>query len=204
MDGNWKDCFSARILDRGYEYYLNDCIQDIERTKDGFMAVVDGSREYTVTIDIDDDGNFLDADCDCPYSQDGNYCKHEAAVLYSLELDEDDWTGEDCDVEDDESLEEIVRQMSRDELESVVLDIASYDRKIRNRILLAYSDSSSSAFLGTLKEEVRKLCTTIREAEDEWYDEFNEKVESAADELSDVLESSIRTMLDKGRSSDAF
>ena len=47
-------------------------------------ATVSGTELYEVEIFLDHD-EVYDMDCDCPYAEDGNYCKHMAAVLYELE-----------------------------------------------------------------------------------------------------------------------
>jgi hypothetical protein len=53
------------------------------RTDNGIItAVVYGTDDYDVEITIDDE-QILDMDCSCPYAEDGNSCKHMAAVLYT-------------------------------------------------------------------------------------------------------------------------
>lgn len=210
MNGEWKDCFSSRILNRGYEYYENGNVLDIEKTEGGYTATVEGSWEYTVTIDVDDEGDFIDADCDCPYSQEGNYCKHEAAVLYALELDGDedfeepDEDEENADSSDDKGIEETVRKMSREDLESLVLELASADGKIHDRIQAAYAEKMSSSYIRKLKDEIRRFSNNIHEAADEWYDEFNDDVEENTGELDDVIGGSLYALIDKKQYSDAF
>ena len=53
-------------------------------TEDGYKAVVSGSEDYSVEIVIEN-GKVLSMVCDCPYAEDGNNCKHMAAVLYEIE-----------------------------------------------------------------------------------------------------------------------
>ena len=122
MNGEWKDCFSSRILNRGYEYYESGNVLDIEKTEDGYTATVEGSWEYTVTIDVDEDGDFIDADCDCPYSQDRNYCKHEAAVLYALELDGDGGLG-DIPAKYNADIKPVASEETRETSESKIREI---------------------------------------------------------------------------------
>ena len=81
---NWKNLFRKTILDRGYGYYLEGAVEDISREDDVISATVSGTELYEVEIFLDHD-EVYDMDCDCPYAEDGNYCKHMAAVLYELE-----------------------------------------------------------------------------------------------------------------------
>lgn len=45
--------FSCDIFKRGYNYYKKGRVKNIIKLKDGFIAKVNGSEEYTVTILID-------------------------------------------------------------------------------------------------------------------------------------------------------
>lgn len=45
--------FSYDILRRGYDYYKKGRVKKIIKSKDGFIAKVNGSEEYTVKILID-------------------------------------------------------------------------------------------------------------------------------------------------------
>lgn len=73
--------FSFEILRRGYDYYKKGKVKQIIKLKDGFIAKVNGSEEYKVTIVIKNDSYNME--CTCPYAEENN-CKHMAAVLYCL------------------------------------------------------------------------------------------------------------------------
>lgn len=78
---DWEDLFREVILDRGYDYYLEDAVELQNVTNDHIEAIVSGNEEYEVEIDIYDD-NIIDMYCSCPYAKKGYNCKHMAAVLY--------------------------------------------------------------------------------------------------------------------------
>lgn len=76
--------FSYDILRRGYDYYKKGRVKKIIKLKDGFIAKVNGSEEYTVTILIDKSKKEIKSlECNCPYALENN-CKHMAAVLYCI------------------------------------------------------------------------------------------------------------------------
>ena len=76
--------FSYDILRRGYDYYKKGKVKNIIKLKDGFIANVNGSEEYRVTILIDKSAKEItDLKCTCPYAEESN-CKHMAAVLYCI------------------------------------------------------------------------------------------------------------------------
>jgi uncharacterized Zn finger protein len=73
-----------KIKLRGEDYYANDYISslifDLEKCK--YYAEVEGSgyNNYKISISIDNDGNVLDYDCNCPYDY-SDICKHLVAVF---------------------------------------------------------------------------------------------------------------------------
>lgn len=75
----WKGLFRSHILERGLNYYETGAVKEVKDTEQGFWAMVEGSEDYEVEIEIRD-GAIHDMWCTCPYAEDGNYCKHMAAV----------------------------------------------------------------------------------------------------------------------------
>lgn len=81
----WETYFQKRILDRGYDYYFDDRVEDLHINSNRIKAVVHGTDFYHVEIKLN--GNqIIGMSCDCPYAQDGHNCKHMAAVLYEWQL----------------------------------------------------------------------------------------------------------------------
>ena len=62
-------------------YYESGAVTELSRTEGGYRALVEGTEDYEVEIEIKDN-RILDMRCTCPYAGDGKYCKHMAAVLY--------------------------------------------------------------------------------------------------------------------------
>ena len=78
---NWKKLFAIHILERGYDYYCDDAVENMEISDDIIRADVIGSEDYEVVISLSN-GQVTDMYCSCPYALDGRNCKHMAAVLY--------------------------------------------------------------------------------------------------------------------------
>ena len=85
---NWKRFFQKHILERGYDYFETGSVLSLEKTENGYRAEVEGTEFYEVEIEMER-GEVTDMFCSCPYAEDGNYCKHEAAVLFLIEGDFD-------------------------------------------------------------------------------------------------------------------
>lgn len=68
------------IIDRGYEYYEEGHVEDVEiHDKKVFAFVTGNAGNYEVIIDLED---FAESSHECPYE---NYCKHMAAVVYEIQ-----------------------------------------------------------------------------------------------------------------------
>ena len=59
--------FARRILERGYDYYVSGRIQQVQKTAQGWNAVVHGTETYHVEITMDG-CNVTDMHCTCPYA----------------------------------------------------------------------------------------------------------------------------------------
>ena len=81
MMDEWESLFSPRILVRGMDYYESGAVMEMVRTEGGYRALVEGTEDYEVEIDIKDN-QVQHMRCTCPYAAEGYNCKHMAAVLY--------------------------------------------------------------------------------------------------------------------------
>lgn len=68
-------------FERGVDYFQMGYITDLEQFGNKITAMVEGTRDYTVTIRVDK--KTITATCTCPYDW-GGYCKHIVATLIAL------------------------------------------------------------------------------------------------------------------------
>ncbi|WP_125142053.1 SWIM zinc finger family protein [Clostridium transplantifaecale] len=80
----WRKLFQSVILDRGLAYYERGLVTDYRQGTNLIRATVQGSEEYDVRIRMEGD-KIVDMECDCPYAERGEDCKHMAAVLFYME-----------------------------------------------------------------------------------------------------------------------
>ena len=85
---DWKKYFNSTILSRGRQYYNAGKVKRLSYRGHRWFAVVKGSRNYNVTVELDTLGRIESMDCSCPYADSGQACKHMAALLYAAEADE--------------------------------------------------------------------------------------------------------------------
>ena len=139
----WRNEFRPHILERGLNYYESGMVTDLEQTDDGYKAVVRGSEDYSVEIVIEND-EVAAMFCDCPYADDGNYCKHMAAVLYEIEGREVEVSPKKTLFErTDESimkLQQVVAKIPENELRKLLIELAQNDPSLCSRLVLQYDE----------------------------------------------------------------
>jgi uncharacterized Zn finger protein len=118
-----------KILDRGFDYYENNNVIDVENLGNGeFSAIVEGSENYEVFVEISK-GKVVEHSCDCPYYW-GDVCKHVVAVLYYIR--DTEILGESTDKEGVKSqLQLIIVDISEQDLRDYVLFYALRNRQFR-------------------------------------------------------------------------
>ena len=179
MKNDWRGLFAPWILERGKLYFESGAVLSINKTEDGYKAVVEGSEDYNVSIDVDECGEFIDADCDCPYSEAGNYCKHEAAVLYAIENEFDDYemsSGKESIEQPLESLDSVISSMSEEDLRAFVSEAATAWKPVRDYLYSLYSDALPEGYSDEIMAEARVYISEIKEgiSNDEYYDDWND------------------------------
>lgn len=118
-----ESCCDYKIFNRGYEYFESGLVEyaSIEETNNLFQASVNGSYEYEVEIYQQEDKIY--GTCTCPYG--GAVCKHVVAVLlYVLDEGVDNIPVQRVikviAKEDDVTLDEHLKQLSKSELIKLV------------------------------------------------------------------------------------
>lgn len=154
----WKDLFREHILARGEMYYYEDAVLELHKTEHGYHAIVEGTEDYEVDIEIEE-GRVCEMYCSCPYAEDGNNCKHMAAVLYEIEEQSDagiltEENFPDCQKEE---LEEIIENVPEKELRSLIKGIAAQNSEIRDLLMTRYAAKIDEKQMNRLRQGVDEL-----------------------------------------------
>lgn len=121
-------------------YYYDGAVHDLEKSEHGYHAMVEGMEDYEVDIEVKD-GQICEMYCTCPYAEDGNNCKHMAAVLCEIEEREGagrltEGSGPD---QPEEKLDDIIEKISETELRSFIKQLAGQNDEIRNKLMTRYA-----------------------------------------------------------------
>jgi hypothetical protein len=144
------------ILDRGRDYVLGGHVLSIENIGNlVYRAEVEGSELYEVYVELDEDGNVLSSDCDCPFDY-GPVCKHQAAVMLKLRdhtaaLPEP--VSNEYPTNRNKSLKQLLEVESKESLIALLLSLAADSDVVEQRVKLHVSKVGGDKEL----EECRKL-----------------------------------------------
>ena len=141
--------------------------------------------------------------CDCPYAEDGNYCKHMAAVLYEIEeksvqmitkgiKDSADMKAE---------LESVIQNIAESEVRNLLLELALKDDFLRNQILTKYVDTISPGQMSRLKEEVENIAWKYSDRSG--YVDYYHAMDYVHD-LEEFLDENVQNLIDKKLIMQAF
>jgi hypothetical protein len=139
---DFETFFDKTILTRGLNYYKSGNVISLEYDDGEWVAEVEGSEDYCVTITLSDDGRIIDTECDCPYDM-SNYCKHQAAVFYMLRSE---WQPGKTPAKTSrkKDLEAALKKLDKQELLSVILEFANRDRRIKEELFLRYAKKADA------------------------------------------------------------
>jgi uncharacterized Zn finger protein len=119
-----------RWFARGQAYVQQGRVTNLRVSRHNISASVSGTETYRVKISCNN--SRISYDCSCPVGADGNFCKHCVAVsLAWLENDASD-------------LRAFLEQQDRDSLIELILDEASNNRTLRERLESEASRSGSN------------------------------------------------------------
>ncbi|MFE1307819.1 SWIM zinc finger domain-containing protein [Streptomyces sp. NPDC058755] len=143
----------ARSFERGLGYL--DAVSGLEVGDGSVTALVHGTDVYEVELTLgEDDG--VSGWCDCPYGQEGNFCKHCVAVGLTVLRRAKTIPGQRATARArTDGLEAWLTALSRDELLALVRAQIAEDRGLRRRLELRAAAARSD--LGTVRERILAL-----------------------------------------------
>ncbi len=204
---SWKKLFERHILDRGYNYYMNGAVENIEVEDSTITAYVAGTEEYEVEITIYN-GKVAEMYCSCPYASGGKSCKHMAAVLYEWsEKYSDDEKGysidsalfdAEYDITDHKrkkmAVEILVDNADIKYLKSFLVDILAEDERLMRNFYNGANKHKSKYDTDIYKKQIDNVVDSYYSADgfidydhaDDFIYELEEIIESAAYNLTGI------------------
>ena len=138
---NFDKVIDDIILERGWDYYCDGHIKELDVFDDEVSAVVGGAYDYKVSMTVDKNGNILSHYYDCPYDL-GEYCKHEAVVMFALR---EKFKSKSQSGMNKSQLKELLLKQSSEDLAEILYDMALSDKRLREKLLLKFDEKTYTA-----------------------------------------------------------
>ncbi len=205
---DWKELFAPHILERGYNYFCENAVEDMEVSEDLIRANVMGTEEYEVEISLDD-GDVTEMYCSCPYAMDGRNCKHMAAVLYewsSTEPEEPVQKPENADLfgsaytrnsyqKKRDAVSKLVKEADMETLASFLTDILMDNEKLLARFYNIFNKQVTEGDIKRYKNQVDAIANRYL-GRNQFIDYY--EADGFISELEDSIDENVDRMIDNG------
>ena len=213
---NWKKLFAIHILERGYDYYCDDAVENMEISDNIIRADVIGSEDYEVEISLSN-GEVTDMYCSCPYALDGRNCKHMAAVLYEWSENEAEEKKEEENAINTDlfqpaytvnshkkkltAVEELVRSANEEDVRSFLAAVLAEDEKL----LLRFHNIINKQ---VTREDINNYIRQVDIIADRYLGRNHfisyYEADGFISELEEIIDEDVRRMIDNGDYLSAF
>ena len=156
---NFENQLSEVLLSRGHDYIGNviDLKNAGNEEYNQWRAKVQGSETYRVVIQTDLATEAIRfSSCTCPF--DGPICKHQVAVLYSIQLTDDEKVKKPTVSLD--KVDDLLSKVTFEELKDYVKLYTNNDTEFKNHLLSSFAAKSCKTvadFKGVIEQALRPL-----------------------------------------------
>ena len=157
---NFQKYINDTILGRGYEYYMGGHVdEEYVHKGDTYIFLVEGREVYEISVELDESGEIIHAECDCPYDL-GPVCKHKAAVFFQLaeiiNNGEVKWDAKQAPTELP-GIKEVLNKLPKEELIRIIMEIVLKNETLEESLILRYSDGNNEQELKQVSKLIRRI-----------------------------------------------
>ena len=168
---NFKEYVDKTILKRGYDYYTDRNILDTCNDGDNtYTFEVQGSEDYQVVVQLDDNGEIIYSECNCPYDF-GPICKHEVAAYYLMAEQISKVINNKAEnvyssinnekvkkkKAKEPEIKEVLSNLSKEKLIDIILDITQKDKTLKDSLIVRYSKGNREQELKKCKKLINSI-----------------------------------------------
>lgn len=136
---DFVDHIPNRILDRGYEYWLDGRVVVESERESTYHLTAEGSETYELLITLSGI-DIVDSSCDCPYTK--GHCKHEVAVYFLLR--------EKVAVPSNRNVRQQLQKLTKQQLVNLLVGLAN-DPELYPRIARSFDTSRNRSLKSSRK-----------------------------------------------------
>lgn len=175
---------------RGVEYFREGRVKDLTEDRGMVIATVRGNRKYRVKLW--GKMNQLHGTCNCPYGEEGNFCKHCVAVgLEWLESQKPmkETAGKPPKQKTTlNDVEKYLLQLSKNDLSKILIAQVHRDKKLQKQLLLKVARNNPGCIdIGAYYTAIDNAFDLSDYEDDDESSDYEERIESAVDSLEELL-----------------
>lgn len=200
---DWQKMFAPWILERGRNYWNEGCVESLCRDGNTVTAVVCGTEDYDVEIEMSREGNIAYMSCTCPYAEEGNNCKHMAAVLFAMDADQPKQFDIQRNGDGFPKLpwQEALNGLSSEEMRQLLLELAQSDQGLQERIATLHGQLAPEVLDAAWEDQLAEIPGKYTDRHD--FIDYNHAYDFFM-ELDDYLETRLLQLLETERVTEAF
>lgn len=189
----WKSLFASHILERGYDYYMDGAVVDMEISENSIDAQVSGYDLYDVEIVFDND-EIEEMYCSCPYAEGGKNCKHMAAVLFEYD-NKDEYN------ESNETIEDMVNSADESVIRNFLTEILENNERLYIKFKNTVLRHSGKSDISSLKNEINYIVSA--NSDEGGFIDYRSAWDFCS-ELMDFIIDNVKPLMEKGYLEETF
>ncbi len=188
-----RDYADGGSFSRGEGYFKSGCVFDLEEYGGKIVAKVSGTHDYKVKLWAEDEDE-LGYDCNCPYADEGNFCKHCVAVGLAWiaarkgEIKQKP-SGEKRTTKMDD-VKAYLQTREKSELVEMLMQEVLNNETLRGQLLLTVARSNPKGVdVKTFRKELKRVFDVSDYDYDDYYSGFgdSEDIENVVKSIEDLL-----------------
>lgn len=188
-----KDYADGGSFSRGRDYFATECVFELAEYGGKVVAKVSGTHDYKVKLWAKDEDE-LGYDCNCPYADEGNFCKHCVAVgLAWIAARKSEIKQPSSGKKGSTNLDDIknyLQTREKSELVEMLMQEVLENETLRGQLLLAVARTNPQGVdVKTYRKEIKRVFNSVEDNYGEYYGDFDsEDVENVIESIEDLFE----------------
>ncbi len=194
---NFEKELQGQSLSKGKNYFEANAVKEVEELEGGiWVAEVEGTENYEVSVQLTKTNAVENCFCDCPH--DAEFCKHIIAVFYSIR------NKKNIVIENPKTkkmgFSQLLKQVSQHELAEFVKKYASKDKNFKLAFEMAFAQKDENYDLASAYDSI--LTKVFRKHTQRGFIHY-QNAKPLVRELTKIL-TEVKALLADGNLRDAF
>ncbi len=189
-----RDYADGRSFERGEDYFKSESVFGMEEYQGKVVAKVSGTHDYKVKLWAEDKDE-LGYDCNCPYADEGNFCKHCVAVgLAWIARRKGNTQQKSSGKKSSTNLDDVknyLQTREKSELVEMLMQEVLDNETLRGQLMLAAARANPQGVdIKTYRKELKRVFDVGGNDYDDYYGGFGDSddIEKTVESIEDLFE----------------